>query len=320
MYDWIPESSINEKICIEILSYLDPTVDDEHYTISLSTVLHIDSVCKGFFLQYMRALSKISSKIPDLASGFLHGIDNDNQRGPSVAQIAERLEGELDLLRSVYINALHGRDFYDDEGRTLIQLARENHEFLSALVDIAVTDQRAKSKMPSFSVLWKVDNYNDLVSEVMNRLKKLSKRHYITSWDGEDLFSCDPKQPEICSRQDEWLDQHITCYAKDMDDMRLLFRMICTGTEERLLNAIKVFCKNNISFEDFSRLSIEPDHMSWSGSEVPLLEKRIAALERIREALPGFEYIEHRESISAHIQNLRKYKEGVLLEEFLSGQ
>jgi hypothetical protein len=57
--------------------------------------------------------------------------------------------------------------------------------------------------------------------------------------------------------------------------------------------------------------------MSWSGSEVPIIERQISFLERLKDSLNGFEFIEHRERISMYIHGYRERKEKILLEEFL---
>ena len=104
------------------------------------------------------------------------------------------------------------------------------------------------------------------------------------------------------------------CDGKSMD---FLFGIVCNLPEEQRLPAIVTFCQCNPAFDAFRSIHILPTHASWSGSEVPVLEQRIAFLIELKDRLKGIQFIEHRTYISEKIRNLQERKEDVLLSEFL---
>lgn len=99
--------------------------------------------------------------------------------------------------------------------------------------------------------------------------------------------------------------------------MNFLFGIVCNLPEEQRLPAIVTFCQCNPAFDAFRSIHILPTHASWSGSEVPILEQRIAFLIELKDSLKGIQFIEHRTYISEKIRNLQEGKEDVLLREFL---
>lgn len=106
------------------------------------------------------------------------------------------------------------------------------------------------------------------------------------------------------------------------DDNRIgfLFGVLCNGEEQMRYDAIIQFCACNKSLDSFVSLSLLPTHMSWYGSEVPVIERWIAFLNRIKTALKGIDFIEHRAILSQRIDSLEKRKNSVLLEEFLENR
>lgn len=56
---------------------------------------------------------------------------------------------------------------------------------------------------------------------------------------------------------------------------------------------------------------------SWSGSEIPVINRRIASLESIRDSLYGLEYIDHKAYIDDLIRSKEKYREEVKRQEYL---
>ena len=131
------------------------------------------------------------------------------------------------------------------------------------------------------------------------------------------LLSDHEKNPEIDCRRDEWIVHYIEKHSGDEAAMKFLFGVVCNLSEQRRLSAIVAFCTHNSLYENFCNISLTPTHMSWSGSEVPVIERQIAFLEKLRESLEGIQFIEHRACISEMIQHRQERKERILLEEFL---
>ena len=315
IYNCITIESVDKNACDEILNCLTSSLDGEGFTVSLLTVLRVDSIYQGFLVKYISALSAESARKPYLMSGFMEQIGW--RENPNADEFIVYFSENIDVLCTAYIHAFHGRDYFDHKGSLLTQIIQRNKPFLSIFIKEMGRGASSREDVSRLDTLWEQDDHLELISIVMETLK--GTRIYSFDWNtlGEGLLNHNQSNPKICSRQDKWIEYYIVNHYSDRGAMDFLFGIVCNCSEEQRLHAIMLFCKNNSSFEDFSNIQITPTHMSWSGSEVPIIEKRISFLERIRDSLNGFEFLEHRERISMHIQNHRERKERILLKEFL---
>lgn len=99
--------------------------------------------------------------------------------------------------------------------------------------------------------------------------------------------------------------------------MEFIFGILCNCSQEQLENAVVYFCEKNKSITIFRCLQLLPSHSSWSGSEVPVIQKRITLLEKIKSLLIGLDYVEHRAFLDERVQALLERKEDVLVKEFM---
>ena len=77
------------------------------------------------------------------------------------------------------------------------------------------------------------------------------------------------------------------------------------------------FLRLNKSIEDFKKIPLFSTFASWSGSEVPIIEKKIKFLEEINENINGLDYIEHMYYINSTIGGLKKYIADIRIREYL---
>lgn len=59
--------------------------------------------------------------------------------------------------------------------------------------------------------------------------------------------------------------------------------------------------------------------MSWSGSEVPIIQKRINYLKRLLPLLNGLDFLNHKKYIEDEIADCKKRMDYVEIEEILTG-
>ena len=80
---------------------------------------------------------------------------------------------------------------------------------------------------------------------------------------------------------------------------------------------ILIFLNINKSIEVFKELYLFPLSASWSGSEIPLIDKKIKFLEELYSSLKGIDYIEHKKYLKECIASEESYKEKVEMREYL---
>lgn len=92
--------------------------------------------------------------------------------------------------------------------------------------------------------------------------------------------------------------------------MRELFDVISTVFEEEKVEYILAFLSYSKDFKLFENIPLFPTSYGWSGSEVPLIDRRISFIK-------GLNYIEHQKYLKDKLQAFKKYIKAVQIKEYL---
>ena len=315
LYDRVPDEYIDSCLTEKIVKSLKGKGGGKHYTVSLKTVLRINGKFSDFLKRYVVELNRLGEERPYLISGFLFHVGHDDCI--SAKELVEYFKEDIKVLCAAYIYAHQGRAYYDFDGELFLELVRSNPEFLADYVCKVEQQQIGKDGWDVLNILWKQDDYLNLISIVMEYLKDAVEPFFTWNSLAEELLSSHIDLPLADKRCNEWIKYYIESNYNDRVSMSFLFGVVCNLPEEQRLSAVMIFCKCNPDFDAFRNIHIMPTHASWSGSEVPIIEQYIAFLIKFRENLKGIQFIEHRAYISEEIQDLQKRKEEVLLREFL---
>ena len=315
LYDFAPDEYIDNCLIEKIMGCLRGRGDREHYTVSLKTVLRINGKFPGYLKRYMVELNNLGEENPHLLSGFLFRVGHGECIGTK--ELVEYFKEDIRVLCTAYIYAHQGRAYYDFDGELFSELIRGNPEFLADYVHKVAGKQIGSDGWHALNILWQQDDYLKLISIVMECLKNATEPFFTWDYLAEDLLSSPINMPLVNKRRNEWIKYYVEANCYDGESMNFLFGIVCNLPEEQRLPAIVTFCQCNPAFDAFRSIHILPTHASWSGSEVPILEQRIAFLIELKDSLKGIQFIEHRTYISEKIRNLQERKEDVLLREFL---
>ena len=91
---------------------------------------------------------------------------------------------------------------------------------------------------------------------------------------------------------------------------------------ESRLEYVVGLCEAGLDPEELRRIPFLLTHrgLSWSGSEVPIIEKRIKIVDNVISLLPGVQYVEHRKVLKGKKRELEKHRDQVELREFINAQ
>lgn len=109
----------------------------------------------------------------------------------------------------------------------------------------------------------------------------------------------------MLEKQDSYLKRVIDERSDDAEFMEYLFGVISQFAPDRRRQFVERFVQGNGDFKAFKRLQLEPSSWSWSGSEVPVLQKRINYLESLLPILNTVDLLPHRQYLEHYIQGLR---------------
>jgi len=319
IYDNIPESKIQKNTPVFCLEKLIEQKDkDTVYTLSLSTVFKVNSLYPGFIVRYVEAMNKICEKHTWVISEFMSQLNRQDFLQSS--ELVNHFKYRMGVLESAYFNALRGRQYFDHSGQLLMQIIERDIGYISTVVKNILADGYYNEDDASLDVLWDQDNYDELVTAAMDAIKENSKSFYGFNSLGERLLSHKQGKAERWLRQGSWISDYILKNNTDAHLMKFIISIICNLSEDQRKESILLFCKYNCSYSDFRIMPLLPSHMSWSGSEVPILEEQISFLENLKNELTGFKYVEHRAYLAERIQYIEKEKENVLLQEFIEAR
>jgi hypothetical protein len=87
--------------------------------------------------------------------------------------------------------------------------------------------------------------------------------------------------------------------------MGMLFSVIGHFSAERRRERLKTFLRFNNDLDAFTKIHLEPNSFSWSGSAVPMLQRRADFLESLIPLMNTLDLLRHKQHVEHQIQDLR---------------
>lgn len=236
-------------------------------------------------------------------------------------EIIQIFSKDIILLEDAYITFDKADPHADFGGNTFSQILDIDPTF----IDRYIGDRYGRKKWFSryddwrdYSFIWKRDDYEDIMSRIIHTVFEHEKvEHYWSYLDA--YFGVERNWPTnklVTERQDTFLEKLILERHKDAQFMQFLFSTIAKFPTDRRLAHITVFLKRNNNFDDFEELPLEPSISGWSGSAVPMLQKKIGYYESLSSVCNTVDLLKHRQFLEQHISALHKQIEGEKKRDF----
>jgi DNA polymerase III delta prime subunit len=220
--------------------------------------------------------------------------------------------GELDVLEAAYLGALEASRHDDYKGSIFTQILDVDPQFaIKYLNKLYNIDERISShgNDRDYSFIWLRDNYREImtgVAEFIFEKEKESFGFWFTYLRSFFLMrEGDKENNTIELRQSDFLSNVIKERCFDKEFMDYVFSLISELAPDRRKQFISTFLSNNQNIEDFKRLSIEPNHWSYMGSMVPVLQNRVEFFESLLPLLNTVDFLAHKQYIEHKISSLR---------------
>lgn len=258
---------------------------------------------------YLIELSKVN---PSIAHDFLIEYHDNVEALLDIFQINQEQLEQLYLVSG-------GIDF-DYDGELLTAIVKRNSEFWDEYTKhLSTKDLFNDKNNVIFTKIWLLEDYKGLIDVAFENIVNQSKK-YVGSERYEMIFPHKSASNEkVNIRIEEWIINYIAENYENSSWMhRIFFHYICLQQESLRLIYLKQYLKYNKKFEDFKNLSFIPTSFSWSGSQVPLLERDITFLDTLLETdfLRGITFIDHRDYLESYKNELVKRKKDILIREF----
>lgn len=306
LYNHIPDDLINKTTIESIFALL-----DNQHLINPSTILKINSIDNGFAVKYLAKINDIDVD-GNLAASLLIKIDYDEGLQELFVQASS---DNISLLEDFYIKALQCNSSFDYFGNLLIRIVDQDRLFVNKLVKF-IHSSKYSGDYEKIMIFWKQSNYKELIQATVDAILLDNKQNNF-SLILTNLFSHKNNDDILESKQEEWLNNYIKKNSTNINIIQRLFSDIRNLPEEQRMSSIITFCENNKNFEDFKKIYLFPNMISWWGSEIPTIEQKISFLREIKGRLAELGLIEHANYLEDKITKFQQYKQQVSLSEFL---
>lgn len=254
-----------------------------------------------------------TSKNKDYTIENFLGIKFDKE---NVDRIMTIFDGDMEVLEDLYLSITDKN--IDYKGNLFINLVKNNNKFLVKFIKNKLDLYNTNLNTEIFERLWEQNNYKELIGIVFKTVSDLQKqdRIYIREYNLENLF-INNKDTTIKEKKVDWIKDYIKNNLYDEEKLTLIF-YIAQTTVEDVKELILYFLTLNKDIEMFKAIPLAPRSISWSGSEVPIIESRISFIEDLLKNIKGIDYIEHRAYLQDVVAKKEKYKHEILVSEYMS--
>lgn len=302
VWQCLPEDKINEKIASEFRIFIEK--NGEEFVPS-------SSLLSKFYKKDNKILDRISRILvnqPKAARIFIEHCYNEKD----ITSLIEMFSGKEDVLCKIYINAL-GK-YFDYSGVLFWRLYAiyptiwgqyidwlKEHEY-----DCYVYGNNIVEKM------WNKSEYSEKIQYAFNALLNAP---YIFN---EDLVNTifGLENEDNVDKKKNWLLEQLCKTTNAVEDYVRLVSVVALVFPQWEEAFILVFLQLNQSVDDFKNLIFFPSS-SWSGSEIPLIDKEISFLEGLKSKIRGAKFIEHQAYLTDLIKEKKQHKKRVEIREYL---
>ena len=302
---------VKEKDVEEIFLLLDEQVEQEQvHILDIKNLLKYENLIKGTVEKYCKKMLELYNKKTFIISNLFWRITNAEQE-----EIDKTINSfsNIEILEDLYIIA--SCNFMDYKGKFGISLLKKDDKFLIKIIENMKDFRRNSSELDSiFSEIWNLDNYQYYIDKAYLEIEN----KYFNRFEIEKIFYKEEKEDkDILIRKEKWIEKYIQNNYQDGEKIANMFDVINSSFPSKKKEYMLQFLRLNKSIEDFKKIPLFSTFASWSGSEVPIIEKKIKFLEEINENINGLDYIEHMYYINSTIGGLKKYIADIRIREYL---
>lgn len=312
-YEELPEELISIDVVKELLDFINGQIEFENIQIpNIYSLSKYKNKGIDIIVPITNILLDVGEKKPYVIVNFFKSMFEEDE----IDKIINFFEGDMEKLLKLYLISMED-DYFDYGGSLLLRLIQINIENWCEITKKCGVTRKCNLNGNLFDKIWMMDNYCQLIDIAYANMRE-SYFIYLRHDTIIHMFgSLEKDKPLIMERKESWIREHIDKHAYDEDKIKDIFDVIATVFPGKRIEYIKEFLQKNSNFDIFKKISLFPSMRSWSGSEVPLIEKDIEFLQKLVDELSGIDYLEHKQYLKEWISDKKKYKQRVLKREYM---
>jgi len=225
--------------------------------------------------------------------------------------IIELFAKNLDLLKRAYFASLKADSDMDYDGKTFTSILNKEPNFILEYLDWMYKEKKRLNRYDDtldYTFIWVRDDYEYLMIQVTEYIyEREVEREFLQSTYLETYFVLKNNEKDnatVMERQDRFLKCLIERQHDDPNFMEFIFSVIANFTPERRLPFVVLLLEHNKKLELFQRIPLMPNSWGYTGSAVPVLQKRADYLEKLLPLLNTVDLLEHKQYVERQIRDL----------------
>ena len=271
---------------------------------------------KKYDAKIVKKVSEIILDSPPKNSLYVAKFLNYTSQETTIKLILDLFLNEWELLGKLYLLALG--EHFDYDGKLLAELVKRNKSFWREITQkFHGNTHRTSYEHNVFENIWALDGYKELIQIAYENMLG-DCLGFMAGSKGAAIFAnSQDTSVFIRQRKKDWLKENIRKNIGNSKNLEKIFYVIATFFETDRIEFLLVLLNYTKDIEVFKTIPLFASSSSWSGSEVPLIEKKIDFLSNLIASLKGSDLIEHRAYLKEIKCSYERYKQDILIMEYI---
>ena len=309
----VPKEMLSKELTIEFLNFMKQEVSLEMP--DLPSILCLEKY-REYDIKIVKKVSEIIIESPPKNNFYVAKFFNYAYQETTIQIILNLFLDEWELLGNLYLLALG--EHFDYNGALLIEIVKRYNSFWREITQkLHGNIHRTLYEHKVFENIWGMDNYRELIQIAYDNMLG-DCFGFMVDEEGAAIFANSQETSEfIKKRKKEWIKDYIGKNIDSRDKLRMIFDVIATFFSSDRIEFLLELMNYTKDIEVFKSVPLFASSSSWSGSEVPLIEKKIDFLSDLITSLKGADFIEHRAYLKERKNSYESYKQDILIKEYL---
>ena len=313
-FEEMPASDVFENDLRRLLEYLKDDSDKKIINSSYRNMRFLDKfkiIDPDIYVKASKIILEKKEYSMIIVSIYFELLFNENVFRPE--EVLNLYQNDLSVLQDIYFILIRYNKTFDYEGiffKSFLKIDknwayRYGEYFYENKIDFDYA-------VYFINHLWQMDDSIEYFTKLFNygyEKFKPNTREFESYFDNALLHM--EEATDVYEKQKKWLLKLVVNYAFD-EKIQVIFSLSSELEEDLRREMVKTFLKNNKSYEQFSKLKLESNQWSGTGSMIPIMQRRKEYLESLLPLVNGLDFLEHKDLINRYI---RIWEERILREQ-----
>jgi hypothetical protein len=313
-----PEAATAERL--QILYELYERASWQELPRNLDYLLKFTAVEPSVVVRVTRILVEKIGTEPNFGNALADLFSEHSELG---GRLQEVFANDVGLLKDAYFCVCEAESDTDYDGHAFNTLLNLDPNFGQEWVARMFAKKEWISRQDdsrNYMFLWRREDHRVAVERLIEAVRAEGRGKFYSDSYLQNFFIPHEGAKDtqvILDRQDAFLNEMIERRHDDSDLMQALFAVIRNMAEDRRRRHIGTFLRYNQDFDSFAKLPLESDSWDWTGSAVPMLQRRVDFFESLLPMLNTVSLLRHKQRVERKIQYLREDIEREKKQDFI---